>query len=313
MWRGETKQSTVLTLPSIPSHPATRSAGRLWRQGRGKKFLCLLTLTGISLLAFYCPVYAGGTYAGSVLLRSPSAKSIAMAEALSSVGADFEGVSAFHYNPAANAALKNAEISFMGQRGIAEDNFGSFFAGVPTERGTFAGSIFYQTVGDIDLINGLGEKRTVQAQRDVGLSINYAEEIFELLATGVSIKFLNSRLVESFSANAVALDIGIQKRLMENKASVGLAVLNGGSSLQYLETDEPLPLTIRAGASYKIVFENSGRLLAALDLVREKEEKVKEFIGIDYAWNVVAFRAGYKIGQDLGKYSGGIGFALGRC
>jgi hypothetical protein len=69
---------------------------------------------------------------------------------------------------------------------------------------------------------------------------------------------------------------------------------------------------VRAGVSYRILFENSSRALLALDLVREKEEKVKEFIGLDYSWNAIAFRAGYKVGQDLGKYSGGIGFALGR-
>ena len=234
-----------------------------------------------------------------------------MAEAVSSQGADDAGVSNFHYNPASNATLKSPEVSVMGQRGIAEDNFGTLSAGFPTIFGTFSGSLSYYSLGDLDLINSQGITSTVNAQRDVGFAVNYGEELFGILGTGITLKYLNSKLVDAFSANSFAFDAGVQSRLEDGKLALGLSVTNLGSDVKYIETQEPLPVTLRVGGSYKVGLGDSRKAVFALDVVKERESDFKKFVGVEVLYNeMISLRGGYKIGQDQGDVNAGLGFQV---
>ena len=256
---------------------------------------------------------AKGTAAGNVLLISPSGRALAMSEAVSAFPGGVQGVSGLHYNPAATHGLGSMEVSIMGQAGMADDHFGSLLFGVPTARGTFAGNFFYYTAGDVDLIDTLGRKRTVAAEKDYGVGLNYSESFFEGIATGISLKFFKSQLIESFSDTSIALDIGAQTGLFAKKLALGISAANIGSDLTYIEASEPLPLTFRLGGAYSLFNNPNAKAFLSGDVAKEKDEDLKEFIGFEYVWNgTVALRAGYKSGQDLGRFSGGAGFMLGK-
>ncbi|OGR88657.1 MAG: hypothetical protein A3A86_06365 [Elusimicrobia bacterium RIFCSPLOWO2_01_FULL_60_11] len=201
------------------------------------------------------------------------------------------------------------QVSMMGQKGFADDTYGSLFVGHPTLFGSFSLGAVYYTLGDITLVDSSNVSSTVSAEKDYSLAFNYSEEFFGLLGTGLSLKYLNSKLVDSVSASAFAFDAGIQSRIDEGKLALGFAVLNIGSDMKYLDASEPLPLTVRIGGSYRLTFGDAGKAVLALDLVKERESDFKKFIGADYVWHdLVAVRGGYKIGQDNGKISAGIGF-----
>lgn len=254
---------------------------------------------------------AGGTYAGNVLLKAPSARAASMGEAYSSLGSDVGGIPSYQYNPAATAFLKGPEFSFTGQRGVADDNYGSLFLGTRSELGSFAGHLLYYSVGNIELIDTLGQSRTVNAEQDLGMDLNYSERLFKRFATGITVKFLSSRLVETLNANAAAIDLGGQGRFMDDQLTIGLSALNIGSGLSYLDSTESLPITVRGGASYLYPFTDQGRGLFSLDFRKVKDENLKEDLGFEYLWSqMLAFRAGYRAGQDQGKLSFGLGFLV---
>lgn len=255
------------------------------------------------------PLRAAGDFAGNVLLRPPAAKPAGMAEAVSSLDARETGASSFHYNPAAPSNLAAPQISFMGQKGIADDLYGSLFYGHPTVLGSFSLGAVYYSLGDIQLVNTSNVSTTVNAEKDYALSLNYAEEFFGALGTGITIKYLNSKLVDAVSATSFAFDVGIKSRLENDRLALGFSVLNIGSDLKYLDAPEPLPLTVRLGGSYRLNFQDAGRAILALDLVKERENDFKKFIGADYIWNeLISVRGGYKIGQEEGNLSAGFGF-----
>ena len=262
------------------------------------------------LLSMVSRLDAAGNFSGNVLLKPPSARLAAMAEAATSLDANESGIAAFHYNPAAPANLAVPEASVMGQRGIIEDTYASIFYGHPTLLGTFSGGAVYYTVGDIQLIDSSNAASTVNAEKDYSLSFNYAEEFFGMLGTGITLKFLNSKLVNTVNANSFAFDAGVQSRLEDGRLALGFSILNIGSDLKYLEAAEPLPLTVRMGGSYRLDFANKGKVILALDIVKERENDFKKLIGADYGWNVLSIRGGYKMDQDSGKIHAGLGLRM---
>lgn len=260
---------------------------------------------------------AAGATSSSILLKSPNARPQGMAEAFSSISSDLGGISALHYNPSAPAFLNHCETSFMGQKGLVEDNFGAFFLGLPTNWGTYSASVLYYNLGDIELIDTLGQSKTVTAQEDLVASFNFSETILEKYGTGISLKIIHAKLVDTFSSNAVAIDFGGLVKFFNKQCALGFAAQNIGSKLTYINTSESLPLTIRAGISYHVSFKNFGfknwgNALFSFDVVKETEQNLKNLIGVEYLWNdTLSLRSGYKIGQDRGKYNFGIGFIIG--
>jgi len=270
----------------------------------GRIFILLLVL----ILGAPVSSWAAGNSA-NVLLKPSSAKPAGMAEAVSSLDVLETGIDVYLYNPAASANLTSPQVSFMNQKGILDDTYSSLFYGHPTPLGTFSLGTAYYSLGDINLINAFNVSRTVNAETDYVVSLNYAEEFLDILGTGLTLKYLNSTLVEAINASAFAFDLGIQARPVKDRLALGFSILNIGPSLKYIDILEPLPLTVRAGGSYRFDFENLSRVLVSLDLVKELGNNLKGFIGEDYVWNdLFSIRSGYKLGQDEGAFSAGLGF-----
>jgi hypothetical protein len=258
-------------------------------------------------------LHSAGTSAGNFLLRSPSAKNIGLSDAVTSIDVDYGGITALHYNPASTAFFENPQISLMGQRSFTDDNYGSVFFGIPTQYGSFCWNAVYYSAGDIELIDTLERSRTVKAEEDIVAGMNYSKSFLENFGMGLNVKAINSKLVDSFSASAVAMDIGAQLKLMAKSLSLGIAVQNLGTKLKYIDQEDSLPLTIRAGISNHFSLGLANKGLLSVDLVKVNEENMKEFIGVDSIWNeIFVLRGGYKIGQDIGKFSIGIGFLMGK-
>lgn len=256
----------------------------------------------------------GGNSSGGFLLKNPGAKSAGMAEAYSSFGSDVGGIETLPYNPASTAFIDSKQISIMGNRGVADDTYGTALFGTPTPLGSLAGQLMYYSLGNIDLIDRSGVTRTVKAEQDLAMSVNYSDRILvDYLASGLTLKYLRSTLVDSKTSSAWAADIGLQARFLEEKLAFGFSFLNFGSQLNYIDAGEPLPSTLKFGGSYTLPVEASGKLKVALDLSQTRDEEWKQFLGAEYTWSrIVAFRAGYKNGQDQGKLNFGMGFFWNR-
>lgn len=284
-----------------------------------KKCLVLVVVgvMGLSFLGLTTVFAKGEGTTGAVVLSQPiGARAVGMAEAYTAVEADVCGL---HYNPAGLAGLKSRQASVLGQTGIAEDIFGIAAFGMPIEKiGTVAGSLIYYTAGDIDLIDSTGAERTVNAETDILATLSCGRSLGDLLgdiplAVGLNVKILSSSLVEE-TATAFAVDVGGLYKLLDEKLALGLALQNAGTKLQYLDGGEKwaLPMVIRGGAAYKQPLAEGHEILGAVDMVIPLDSKIKANLGLEYLFQeLLAVRAGYKIGYDSDSATIGLGFLPG--
>lgn len=274
-----------------------------------------------SIYLFLSPsiLFAEGTNAGDILIQSLSAKAQGMGEAFASIPANEGQVTALQYNPASIGFLNQREISVTYKGGVFGDNTGIISFGSPLDflagrsnLGNFAGTLLYESAGDVDYVDGAGTKKTVNAQKDIGFILSYSHPLlWENLTLGANGKILNSKLVENFSATAFALDLGTMLKM--GTFAFGGSLQNMGTALKYNRTNEYIPFTFRIGASNRMKWFKQPTLVS-MDMIKQRDSNVKFNFGLEYIYAdskfPIAFRTGYKLGEDTGKINFGLGFSL---
>ena len=272
-----------------------------------KRFVCH-AICIFSVAANAALAQAAGTSAANFLLRSPNARYAGLSEAGTSHTSEDGNIAGIHYNPAAAAFLRSAEVSATAQRGLVQDNFGSFIGGLPTEMGKFSGIFSYYSTGDVQLTDASEQTNTVTGEQDLLLGINYAEFLYDSLGMGVTIKAFHSELLATSKVDVFAMDLGVLYPIYKERIFFGASILNLGSTVKYGDDGDKLPLTYRAGVSSAFHFLEKGDLTLSLDVVKTADEIMKVPLGLELNWkNLFSVRAGYKIKQEVGKWSFGFG------
>ncbi|MCG3205367.1 MAG: hypothetical protein KCHDKBKB_02087 [Elusimicrobia bacterium] len=276
----------------------------------------LLLLSAIYLL-FTTPSIASspGRAGGLTLRRSMGSRAPAMAETYTAINRDVESL---QYNPAGLTGLKRAEIILGYARGFAEDKSASAAFAVPTSIGCIGSAIGYYDAGEAELVDTNGVLRTVHVQQDLLWQIGWAHSYAHFPSVGVSAKILRTELGEAESATAFAGDIGIQHSAWKGN-NFGLALLNFGPDVKFLDEADPLPTSLKAGISQVFQMQTRQQFLLATDIGRNVNE-AQSFIsvGSEYSFNSIAIRLGYRI--DLkdsenkdNRFSVGTGFHVGNA
>jgi hypothetical protein len=134
----------------------------------------------------------------------------------------------------------------------------------------------------------------------------------ENLMAGINLKYFKEKLDE-WSAGGVGFDIGCLYHIDRTRTTFGAAVQNIGPDISFNDVDEPLPMTIRGGASQTIILNGIAALTAAVDLVKPRFEDLYASAGLELEmYDMLAVRAGY-CGQDSRPGSGltlGGGFTI---
>lgn len=207
--------------------------------------------------------------------------------------AQADEVSALYWNPAGIVHVKAREASFT-QIDWISDVYLSFLGGVASmgDAGSIGISITYLSMGDMkvtDWVNPEGTGETFEAY-DVAIGLAYARTITEKFSIGLQVKFIQETISQS-SADAFAVDVGVQYQTGFKGLKLGMAISNFGTEMQLsgrdlsIRTDPygtvgsnpddvhanletvswPLPITIRLGASLDIVKSDAMRLTGNLD------------------------------------------------
>ncbi len=226
-------------------------------------------------------------------------------------------------NPAALAQLSDSALTLSGQRGFFGEFAGQVLWAFPIANGALALGALYFDSGSITLNTSDGTTRTINAQQDLAGSISYARSLLVRTVGGITVKGLHSKLFEAASANAVAVDFGVQHHPYQ-AVKVGVAVQNLGTKLKYVNQTFELPAVIRGGAavewhaggspSQKNLFE--GVLITVVDTEYMFGDGLLTWRGgLEYLWKrMVALRAGIRLPskEQLGGFSGGLGLKSGR-
>lgn len=275
---------------------------------------CILSSTCAPLLAVN---EDAGTIGFAALKTVYSARAVALGQALTGEAKNPDGV---HFNPAAILGIDGNEIastyanSFIGGQG------GQLQFLWPKNRFTAWGfALRYMNAGSfertgIDPFGELIETGETFGAFNVTASASLAKRVSDAIDAGGTLKVILDQ-IDSSSASAVLLDLGLVHHPVNDRVQVGLSIRNLGLQTSYYTENkykEKLPTTYVAGLSYRI----TPQLLGIVEVGKASGENVAAKLGMEYALNpALDLRAGFRSNAAEG-YNGGTfsflsGFSLG--
>lgn len=280
-----------------------------------------LFLVMVAPLAFLSADDGSGRTAGLTLLRTMDARPTGLGQAFSGVNG---GIDSLSINPAGAATLKDPALSATYVNGITDDNMGSLAYAHPFSKGSLFLGVTYFDAGTIDITpSGGGPTTTKRAQQDQVGMLGFALGKEFPLSVGVDAKFYKFQLAETANASGVAGDAGAVWRTPVEGLSLGGAIQNFGSDLQYEVEKEPLPQVARAGVAYQIDFQKFShtnhipyRAMMVTDVVKIKNQTTAFAGGLELTTDLsmmdrsgsATLRGGFNSGTN--NFTAGVGFSL---
>ncbi|MFH1562549.1 MAG: PorV/PorQ family protein [Nitrospirota bacterium] len=235
-----------------------------------------------------------------------------------------DDVTAIYWNPAGLAQLDQTELNFMHNEWFAGIKYEFLGAAYPVENLTFATSLTYLYMDDIKEVlkkdtegnyNGrYWETGKVFTAEDMALSLAFAQAVEENLFIGANFKYINES-IENETASGFAMDLGVIYK-PQNRLGFGFVISNLGPNMKFIKDEFALPLTYRAGVSYRL----GENFTFAFDAEKTKDEKLEFCAGMESLFgNLFTLRFSGATNVDkLGKFKGlptgvsaGCGFKFG--
>ena len=244
----------------------------------------LSSLSGLTLgLLFLAPsVHAsnpGGP--GELLQFGAGARSLGMGTAYTALAQD---ATASYWNPAGLAAVRRNEVNLLHTTlyGSATYDYVGY-GGLRLGDGVMGGHLARLAISGADLrdVNNNLLGSFGYSETDVGLGYGMVLPALPTLGLGVAGNVL-SRNLQGSSDRLIGFDFASQYALSQ-KIGLGLVFKNAFRMSQG-DTDDKLPQKIRLGAGYQP--------LRGLTVSADVENFSQIFIGAEYAWKMMAFRAG---------------------
>jgi hypothetical protein len=239
------------------------------------------------------------------------ARSAALGGAVTAVAG---GVESLFYNPAGLTAAERPAVSATVASGLVDDGFGSVSAVAPSPLGTFAAGAMYLNGGQIDLNLSSGFQSTKTAEQDTAVLGAWALRLPGGFSVGAAGKWIQSQLVETYTARTSAIDAGILWDTPLEGLALGGAVQNIGNDVKFEQQGDPLPLTYRGGLAYRHELDEITSITISADGIQTLDEDFRESVGLDVTsrkeGNAYSFRAGYQFQRDEDGLALGIGAAF---
>ena len=245
------------------------------------------------------------TSGGLTLEQAVGARAQGMGEAFTGIADDATGL---FWNVGSLSQLPGTQLNASYVAGLADSANEQLYytQALGQNSGLGLGLVFFQ--GGTVTLDEPGGDKTVQSQSDMALDLGYGYKILKNLGLGVGLKFLQSTLAEEVTAETLAADAGLLLA-MDKQLSVGLTVQNMGPGLKYVSETDPLPLTVRLGAGYKLPIAKDHEGLVGVDLVKVNDQDLGLNVGAEYWFaRLLALRVGYLTGTDLAGLTAGLGF-----
>lgn len=237
-------------------------------------------------LLLAAPTQAASNTGAAFLKLDPSARSAAMGGAYSAAAGSADTL---FFNPAGLASLSRREFMAGHAEWLAGTRFDALALGLPNSWANLGVSALRLSAGTLEARSANRQAAGSFEAQDAVYAVSAARR-FSGYAAGASLKFLRSE-IGPYSAQAVAVDLGVRRELPGRPISVGAAVRNLGKGLKFLDQADPLPLMLTVGGTTRL----AGVLGLSLDLRHEpNDRRTSVAIGTEYAFlGTLALRAGY--------------------
>ena len=266
----------------------------------------------IIILIMSCFVFAQyerpGSTAAQFLKIDVSARGAGMAGSYISV---VEGAEATFYNPAVIAELNETDIVFNHNEWFADinhdflaiaHNFDSYGAIGLSITGIYTNEMKVRTPLQPD---GTGETFYSGAYK-VGLT--YARRLTENVTFGGSVNYLNIKLYDEFTQDALTLDISVNFDTGIRGHRFSLSVTNFGQSVTFVNEEYPMPTTFTFGMSVNALEAKDYKLNVSAQARKPNDGLPVGQIGSEFNFlDIIMIRGGYNVGHKVATYAFGLG------
>lgn len=257
------------------------------------------------------PVRLRALAAGADFLRAEiPARPAALAGAY---GAFYDDANAFLWNPAALGRVSQPLLGATHFSSIVDTQFNHAAFAQPLHiwdaKAGLGLYIQHSTTSDFNQTDLAGNDLGPVENYDLVLGVASGMALTKTLRVGVGAKTFNSRLAE-FRARGFAVDAGAQSDLNE-RITLGVALVDVGTQEAFDKVADPLPTLFRLAAR-GVALDNADTLIQGavqLDRPWSTNGSITLGLGAEYWYQrVLALRAGWRFGADLGPFSLGAGF-----
>ena len=221
------------------------------------------------------------TTAVPILTLAPDARGSALGEA---------GVAT---SPDANAAFYNpGKLGFVPYkyavspsyspwlRKVTDDMSLSYLSGYGKvgERGAFAASLMYFSMGQIDYRTGANIPNGSFNPKEYAVSVSYGQRLGENFSVGGTARYVRSNLIGAYdgndaqAGNSFAVDLGVYytKEIGQYNVSLGGAVANIGNKMVYRDASNSsfLPTTLRLGTAITRELDEYNKITLVFDATK---------------------------------------------
>jgi long-subunit fatty acid transport protein len=253
-----------------------------------------------------------------------------MSARAASLGGSFvtnnDDVDVLFYNPAGMSFLEKDPVSFSFVKHLMDINLFSLAYSTEFENvGRFGSAIKYINYGSFDKADEFGNRTGEFNAGELAFILGYTNEFSENFYYGANAKVIYSSIADE-SSSAIALDLGINYEIPNQKLNLAAAVLNLGTQLSsYIDTKEDLPLDVAIGISKRLENLPVRLSLDFHQLNKERDELYQHLKGFSlgaefYLSEVFTLRFGYdnekrsdlKVGSSSGiaGFNGGLGVKI---
>jgi len=257
-----------------------------------KKILTKAAITSILILfpGLTCYASGPGTTGANFLKIGVGARATAMGGAFTAISDD---ATALYWNPAGLARIQGTELSTMYNMHFVEIKQGYVSLAFPLLGGITGLGVNYVDMGTMPYLDSHGNPIGSGSfgASDIQTSLAYANKVSPKLMLGISAGMLQDTIAED-KKTAYSGNVGLLFKATES-TSVSLVCQNIGSKLG----EDSLPLTYRGGVAVRLKSIN-----IEADAVKAIDDDMYYCAGLEW-WigNVLALRAGYRTGQDIGS------------
>ncbi len=210
---------------------------------RMKRTLIFLMLLLTGVLFAGSPATSGFQF----LKMQVGARAAAMGGAFLAVQKD---VNSLYYNPAGIASFTSKAASFSYQDDLLDFNSG-FVGYVHPDigPGNVGISVLYRDYGSFDRTDVSGQETGTFGANSIAMAASYGMSPMPNLVVGATAKYIRGT-IDTYSADAVAADVGAMYSIPEQQLVFALGLFNAGTSFSAFVSDKhDLPLQFRAGLS----------------------------------------------------------------